>query len=342
MKPNIAVGLADEDYWDAPAKTLAEVFEQMSAAQVQGVWLAAPAGVALDVHETLPIIAFRGGSHADVRALSFDKQAVLVAVDVERNRVFAGKAVFDMMGEPPPPSTTPPPNGYLVAPQIIDARDRLGLAWLPTRLRLTLLLRDRVSNRVEVGLGKSVQGYEDPEVARFIARERARRQPLRVWPTEREPLPSYTARSDSPPVPDEHGINLAVERVIPLRANARCLLRGAYRLTALAEERLDDGARPEGLLPPEIGVVRPAPVAIVRISLVLLGADTGTLLVLPMQVPSWELTGEHEITGHFAFDVFAELPELRNKAAQTWFVYAFSGEHMAGPTPFGLVPLELL
>ena len=70
MKPNIAVGLADEDYWDAPAKTLAEVFEQMSAAQVQGVWLAAPAGVALDVHETLPIIAFRGGSHADSQAVN--------------------------------------------------------------------------------------------------------------------------------------------------------------------------------------------------------------------------------------------------------------------------------
>jgi len=248
------------------------------------------------------------------------------------------------MGEPPPPSTRPAPKGYLVTSETIDARARLGLPWLPAPLLLTCLVRDRVSNRLEVGLGKSVQSYEDPAVAAYVARERAKLSPRAVVPAQAEPWPSYAPQERSPDVPETPGLALACQRVIPLRGQVQCPIWGTFRLAARPDELLDDDSpAPTGLLAldPRVGVDPPA--AIVRIWLVVVGAETGSCLVLAMQVPSWDLGEDgREVRGHFCVDLFAELGEIVDKPAQTWFVYAFSGEHMSAPTPFAIMPLGLI
>src|SRR5205814_1652254 len=83
------------------------------------------------------------------------------------------------------------------------------------------LLRDMVSNRARVELGKSPGAYHDVEVARFLEAQRGELPAPVVRPPARDPLPSYLPLPDSPPIPDTPGIALVADRVVLLKGDAR-------------------------------------------------------------------------------------------------------------------------
>jgi hypothetical protein len=310
------LNLPDDAYWNAPTSTLRDVFDRLSSEQLNGVLLGAPAHVSLDAHESLPLVAYRGGTFADCRALPFSLHAIVVGVHLERNKVFLANAVEleDVSGFA---SDSPLPDGYTASPFVIDARQRLSLAWQPGSYVFSIIMRDRISNRVKVDLGKSSQGYHDEAVDEFIARHRKRQPPPPVYPPldTRHELPSYHRTPESPQIPAKNGVAVKIDRVLLLNSETRWIVRGAFRLPAL-------------------------PNGITRITLVGIGAEYGRWS-LETNVPSYEAL-EHGIdgaiaTGYFSFDLMQEA-QIRSSAAQTYFIYAFSGETVSGPIPSALVP----
>jgi hypothetical protein len=299
--------------------------------------IAAPRQIPLDVRTTLPVVAVQAGSHAQLRRAGFARNAILVAVDLDRNRVYANR-VIDLPPEPAAGPLPPPPDGYAVTSEVVDARECVGLEWLPARLTLRILMRDRVSNCIDVLLGKSPDSYDDPELAAEIARLRALRRPTSVQPPEGELLPRYPF----PPLPTGPGLAFTVPRVIPLGPGARCVLRGSARVEPLAHEQLDPSAVPTGLVERVGEPPRPKPDAIIGVTVLVIAADTGVVISQQLRVPAWAGESDGEVVGHFEVDLFTIFPDIRRQRAQTWFAYALHGRHMAGAGPFALLPLELI
>jgi hypothetical protein len=320
------LGLTDADYWSNPTGTLDPVFDRISSEELNGVLIGAPGSVALDTRATLPVVAYRGGSYFDVRSLEFTRHAVLVAVDVERNLVRVADAVEidDPLGSPP--FAGPVPKGYTASPYLIDARGRLNLPWEPGTYLFSIIMRERVSNRVRVSLGKSPQGFKDEAVEKFIAARRRQYPPGEVSPPSGDPLPCYQPQPESPPIPLKNGIALKIERVLLLEKDAKWILHGAFRLPALPHEIVP---APEVRNPD----LPPVPAAIIRIALLVTGADTGRWSLLQLRVPSYD----PGFTGYFSLDLMQQAPHLTS-TPQTYFFYALSGQVLEGPVASALVP----
>ncbi len=334
-KLNDALGLTDDDYWSAPIGTMEAVFDRLSTEQMQGVLLGAPAQVSLDKRATIPLVAYRAGSYRDVRTLEFQKHAVLVAVDLDRNVVHAASAVA--LNNPPgsvgSANSVPIPDGYIASPFVIDARDRLVLPWNPASYVFTIIMRDRVSNRVRVTLGKSSEGFQDEAVAKFIAEQRAKHHPIVISPLPGDPLPCYQPSADSPELPQKDGVLLKVERVLLLQNGTHWMLHGAFRLPALPQELVVPHEEEKD------GKQSAPPTAVIGIALLIVGADTGQPTLIRLRAPSYDPVDSKSktATGYFSMDLLQEAPHLAN-VPQTYFIYAISGETFAAPVPSALVP----
>jgi len=197
---------------------------------------------------------------------------------------------------------------------VLDPDDHQILDWQPSTYVITVLLRDQASNRVRVDLGQQAGAYHDEEVERFLAEQHAKAAAPVVSPKPGKPVPSYAAIEGSPAIPDQVGVVMAGDRVVVQAAGARAILRGAFRLPVRASELATDGS------------------AVVGITLVVNASDQPQSGVLRLDAPATVTDGVG--TGYFAIDLIAE-----GLAAepQTYFVFAFSGELMAGPTPVALV-----
>jgi hypothetical protein len=87
------------------------------------------------------------------------------------------------------------------------------------------------------------------------------------------------------------------------------------------------------------------PTAIVTVNLLILGADDGHIATVALHVPvygpiSWEPPdGELPlVTGFFDLNLL-RMPGI-SRTPQTYFLFAFSGDLMAGPCPYALVSIE--
>ena len=317
---DIDFGLADDDYWNDPHKTQDEVIEALWATGEDRVAIGAPAFVSLSARERLPLLVYRGASYRELWTTNLLEYGQVVAVDLEHNRVFVGPVVADdeaEAGEMLDPAEAP--GGQGSESQLAELRGDMGLAWQPSTYVLTVLLREHSSNRVRVELGKQAGAYHDEEVAKFIAEQRAKPAAAAVSPTPASPVPSYAALEGSPAIPTELGVVMAGDRVVVNKAGARALLRGAFRLPVLPTELAADGS------------------AVVGIGLVVNASDQPQSGFMQLQVPAQ--VSEGVATGHFTLDLIAE---GLARDAQTYFVFAFSGELMAGPTPVALVDESML
>jgi hypothetical protein len=63
-------------------------------------------------------------------------------------------------------------------------------------------------------------------------------------------------------------------------------------------------------------------------------------MIRPMRVPAWGPLQGRDATGHFAVDLLTD--EDLPPEAQTFFVYALSGEILTGPTPVATVTPDML
>jgi hypothetical protein len=323
--PDDNFGLADEEFWSGPLKPIE------GPLPTEGLSIAAPGVVPLERRETLPVVARRSTTLKESMVADFKRLALLHAVDVDANRLFTGFALDRdnaIFRDPDPALLARVAPARTLEPFLLEARARLDIPWRRSVLLLTATLRDKVSNRRRVELGAGTSSYRDPAVAEFLESQRGRKPPPDPWPAPGDPLPSYRPMEGSPALPEKAGIAISGDRVTILEPGSGCVIRGSFRVPALKQD----------LVPPDLRLEHRA---LVAVHLVLTGADEPAPIAVSLRVPIY---GEVEpgtlAAGRFAFDLLSlvSLPEQ----TQTYFLYAFSREVMAGPSPFAVVTPAML
>jgi hypothetical protein len=330
-------GLTDDEYWTDPKKNLAQVAENQVLGDVEGILLDAPRQVILGDRATLPLLTFYSGKTQDLYDVRFAAHAVVTAIDLEQGVVHAALAVEDT-GLPAKPVSGPKPSpGFTGEFNEVEARGRLGLPWRPGRYLITMILRDKVSDRVQVELVNSPSSYEDPEVKKYLEEQRGARPPRGVSPTPDGSKLTYRRLDDSPGLPEGNGLVIEADRVVPGKPGQAGYVRGSFRLPVRKTDvyRRTAGEDEEG---------NPLVTAVASVTLLIVGSDRADPWTYPMLVPSTvDVEGDEEnpvATGHFRVD----LMQLKRVASepQTHFVYGFAGAHMVGPAPLAVVdPADL-
>ena len=344
-------GLADNAYWTASLGNDPAPLDRTLKRNFWGLALGAPRQVPLDARSTLPALVCQVETVATGRLRRLRRQGLVTAMNLRTGALrvtrFTDSAQEErpLDPEPPPePGEEPPPdssNDRISSLSTLDLRERLGLAWEPAEYLVTVILMDRVSNRVRVALAPTESSFLDPAVAEFIAAEYARLRPLPPAPPPGDPVPRYRAWDGAPEIPSEPGINLRADRVSAIREDRRAMLYGSFRVPL----RPQNIVRPDPNNPdPDQLALYDGATAVVDIAVLLTGADAPSPVQLVLRVPSYDpidpAAPPREVTGHFALDMLrtAGMPHV----GQTYFIYAFSGELMAGPVPFALVPAAAL
>lgn len=325
-------GLEDEGFWTAPLTDADSVMDARCASGLMGIAIDAPAVAALDRHDTVPLIGCTLLTLREEMSLRFKDTSIVVAVREEDGAVLASvtqRPGRRTLGSFDPPEPVDPGEGRSFGTFELDLRERLFLPATRASYLVTVLARDRVSNRVRILVQPPSGAKEDP-AALALARRRLEAGPPSPFPApsaDRD-LPSYARRAESPPLPDGPGIALAVDRVFLMEGDAPLVLRGSFRLPVREHERI---ARP----------IFGEPTAVVPITLVLAGADDPGPFVLPLSVESHAPIDENGLTtGWFALDLLA----LRGmpRIAQTYFAYAFAGEVLSSPVPVAIVTQNMI
>lgn len=350
--PVVELGLEDADYWNDPQKTSRQIGKQLKAAGFHGVVLGAPSVVELDRRQTLPVLAVQHGTVAQVWAGEYQRIGILVMVDPDRHELTATQPLRPENPDPGEVALDPSqaPQGYSTLSWVIDARAQ-GVAWRPSRLVFTAILRDQVSAPVITRLVPGPGAYSDEAVEELVRSEQRQSPAPAISPALRAEdsdadLPSYEAHDGTPPVPERIGLRLAADRVVTLRSGAKAAVRGSFRLPVsprhlvTSEQRyqlVDAKGRPGPALDPQ-------PTAVLPVHLVIVGADDPGPSVVTLGVPSFDRIdgagGSPVATGRFNIDLLA-LPGAPRRA-QTYFVYAYAGQENAGPAPLALVAPESL
>jgi hypothetical protein len=326
---------ADEAFWTTTDRGSDKIASDL-VGDYQGLLVDAPAKVPIDQRQTLPAGIYHLGSIREVSTVPFKRFGVFTAMNATENQLHvAGGRSFDqdddIIEAPQPADASKYPAGDMSATESVELRSVMQLPWEPSRYLLTAVIRDKVSNRAAVELCQSASCFVDPEVVKYREAERAKVNPKAVEPQPGSPLPSYRSLAESPAIPEQPGIQFTTTRVVDQRRDEPWAIHGAFRLKALPHELVKAGwsdpyysQRPAN--------TRPA--AVITVWLMMTGANDGSVFVFPLRVPAWTRAGE-AFTGYFAFD----LKQMQGAPtdAQTYFLYAFSGENMGGPIAAGVV-----
>ncbi len=347
------LGISGDAYWTDPGAEASAIIEQIADAGASRLALDAPEVASVDGRTTLPVHFVYVRTLAEAQQLDPEASLLLVAVRLEDNRCFAGRALFvdKDPAEPPLVSTEPPNMGMTGELLTVDARGQLGLPWERGTFALTGLLRERVTNTMHTILGPERTDYVDPEVEAYLQEKRRARVPAAhpVWPPLAPirgaiartldggppPFPNYREHADSPPIPADVGVTFVTERVVDSVPGTRCVLRGSFRLPCTVDERVP--LQPESGRPADVGAA--GATAVVGIHVVITSSRFAGPIVLPLRVPSFDPVSPTEdgvVTGYFNLDLF-ELPGMP-RVPDTYFLTAFSRDRVVGPVPMGIAP----
>lgn len=323
-------GLDDDSYWLDPWASRKEIQAPLMQEGREGFLIGAPRVAALDRRKTLPVAVLRvrkaqGGSPVDFRA-----SAVIAAWDNALGRLNARLAFPKPPASPLPRKPASAGKGdsfsgddsaMISEASTLDLAARLQLPLAGGEHFVSLICLNESSNRCRTKRVDSA-AFHDPEAEDYVRalREEGMGAP-RIHPEPGQASASYVRQEKSPDIPEDAGIALAAQRVTLIRAGRSCLLHGSYRLpaqpgpaTGLQCEGSDVTAvLPMGLL--ITGSVDPAPIVL--------------NLRVPCISPLVKRGGQAFATGFFTLDLCALAPVAR--VVQTCFLYAFSGEAMAGP-----------
>lgn len=298
--------------------------------------LDAPRRVALGTRETLPAVAARIGSSAELLAFDLGSRGLLVAIDQ-----LSGELRWGVLGreDAPPPTLKPgvkPAPGREAESIVLEARHKLRLPWRSGVVRLYALAREHLSEACEVRL--EADGFDDPEVARFVAERRQASAPDRVSPFANARRPRYQALADSPPLPEGLGVAFSVPRVQLIEETRELRLYGSFRLEAHELDRARTEVEVRGLPP------GPQPSAVLPITLLVVGSRSKTPTILRLRVPSFDplpagVAGAR-VSGYFELDL--QRGTTLGGAPETLFVYAFARGVASGPELIGLVSREMI
>lgn len=347
--------LDDDDFWDDPTKTKKPIIKKLMKAKKSGLVVDAPNLVPIPDRKTVPVAGIHIRTLRENYQLDQEKQLLAVAVDEDTNAFRVGPALGS--GKTPGPRPLPPQRdpgeGFVGNMFICDLARQLGVPVRKGRYSVTMLVRDRLSNTCSVALGPSMHAFEDEEVRRYIEARRGvvgAPQVDRIWPPlpdfagaigralqgGPDPFPNYKRRDDSPPIPDDEGINYTIDRVAEPISGGRCLLRGAFRLPLTEHERVAYDPETGRLL--DVGC--PGATAVVAIHFVATGTALTGPFVFPLRVPSFDVVdpaGPQQVTGFFNIDLFSL--ERMPRREGTYFFTAFSRGITRGPVPVGIAPI---
>ena len=348
VMPEDSLGLSDEDYWLDPLKTRDEIEDRLLDEGENTLLLGAPGKMVLRAQRSLPLVVLRVASLAQLGELSFDQQALVTAVDLATNRVYADLAVFHSGRNlaPPEVSAEPALPGMGGEAYVIDVIDRLNLPEKPGDYLLRVIMREYLSEALPVEMLTSPSEFIDPEVVQFKKEELQRAQIPKPWPGQvvGKDFPSvYQLLESTPQVPEAIDIALEVKRVSVIGSADPLVLHGSFRLPVLSEHILDEerdphlAARASWLR--DIPEEAPQPKAVVPITLVVTGSQSAAPFVWRLILPVYDelLVGDDGVvaTGTFAVDLMA-LGRL-GSSEQTWFLYALSAEVIEGPEMMAFV-----
>jgi hypothetical protein len=324
-------GLNGSEYWVDPWKNLSAIAWDTLVNRTEGLTIDAPDFVPLEERKTIPLLAFQSGNTEDLARAPFEKLAVVALVNVDANRVLASR--LPRPTQPPPPAAPASP-GFAGVEYDVPLTELFNLPWERGTWVATVFIRDRASNRVTIRLGNSPSGYHDPEVERFLEAQRAKQPPRAPFPPVGDAALRY-AGSVAPP--DTLGMALGVERVVVATPDAQVWLDIGFRLPVAKTDVLPPPAQSLG------ANMKPATARAV-ITLLVFGSDSNVPRVVPLVLPSFDaVTGAPDApvaVGRCSVDL-AKLAGLALEP-QTYFVYAFSGELMAGAAAVALVDPKLV
>ena len=337
-------GLEDESYWTDPWANRKAAQRSLMKSGHEDFMIGAPKVMALDRHRTLPLAILRvrkaqGGSPVDFRAA-----AVVAAWDKNMGKLNARLAFPKPASVPLAPKRSagsPAGKGdsfsgdataMISEASTLDLAARLKLPPAANEFIVSLVCMDKRSNGCRIKVIESAS-YQDEAAEEFVQAYREEQLgPPRIHPQAEsagkgEPpdknLTSYAQQPASPEIPEEAGIALVSQRVTVIRADRPCLIHGSFRLPAKALSPIAIGKDSK----------MPAPTAIVPMALMLTGSVQASPIVLNLNVPSYapleRRGGENLATGYFTLDLCAQA-RLAG-VVQTYFIYAFSGEAVAGP-----------
>ncbi len=319
------LGLQQTEFWSNPYKTEAEVYQRLSEEDFIGVMIDAPAQVNIEEHQTLPVIGCRSASMWQARRANLTRFALITAMQIRTGRLFAGRAQMQRNFSREIPEEDDPGEGVIMSLFDLDVRQQLpGLLWEPGGYLLTAILQDQVSNRLSVNLVSAQPRVSDRLVQGLAAT---------VTPPPGDPFPSYRSDKDSLRLPRQAGIDLAIETRIAVTPEAKCILRGSYRLPLRLQHLTVH--QTEELLDSE----EPAVPTIIPFTLLLTGSRAPGPLLIPMRIPCYdEMTDDWssaEVTGTFTVDLF-DSEAMGHREPQIYYLYAFSDKVLAGPVTFEL------
>ncbi len=337
-------GLKDEEFWTDPWRNRRAAQRPLMQKGEGALLLGAPAKVGLQEHDTFPVAVLRVRKANDA-ASPFKGTAIVAVADLNtsqlkarlafppRRHTFRAATVSGRKDSFSDDDTAMISEGHTV-----DLGARLGIPAAWGEYVVTVILRDQVSNRCRMKLVDSTT-YDDPAVERYMRELQAMKLGIpRISPEPDDPAPSYQRLDDSPELPSEPGIALAVERVNVIQPatdglSTHCPLTASFRLPVRPHHLAEP---PEGDAPDE-----PQATAVVPITLLLTGSADPAPKLVKLAVPSYEAVatdaGQPVATGYFHLDL-CRLADLTS-TPQTYFLYAFAGEAMTGPVPAAFVRL---
>lgn len=324
------MGLSNEQFWGDLDGPSAVARRKLLKSGEPAFLIDGPKNVSVDRQRTIPVVVFNADDNSVLSMFKPQLDGVITAVDLRENRLFANMAWQSSRSVPRNSGTAPMGPGRGAESFVVELRERLQIPWRNGQYLVTLVLRDRVSNRLQVALAADSPRYVDPEVERFIA-QRSASAPLPdvfppVMPSARFPV--YSPQPGMPMVPREVGIDLRVPRVLEYDDSASpFVLSGSFRLPTQYAHRaksagIKQGSSPDGVIP---------------IHILAVGSSSRVPQVYPLMLPVYGSPGDgaDTVTGVFAIDMNTI---SRLSGPQTYFIYAFSGAFMCGPAIVGLVP----
>ena len=345
-------GLSGEDYWLDPWKGSAEMHETYVLGGKYGIYIDAPASVNSAVHSTVPVPFFYVAQFREAYKINLTKMAKVIAIRLEDRSFLIENAITPRDKAAPEMKVGKDSKDPTSSKKMIDLQTQLGLLYRPGKYRVVVLLQQQMSNVVETIVEQKRVQHPDPEAQKFIDSFK-----LPEIPPPPPPPPSLELRwvrkvdapleplAGSPPVPAKPGIEMKVDRVVLSKTGASAMLKGSFRLPVLKRDLVPE--RPPNTDPtvpfmPEYGM--PRPVAMLPITLVILGSASAAETVISLSVPTFDAIDpaleENVGTGFFAVDLLAN-PSLRVEA-QIFSVYAFCGEFTKGPVLMATVTPDML
>ncbi|HYS11196.1 MAG TPA: hypothetical protein VEP66_20845 [Myxococcales bacterium] len=323
--------IADEEFFTAPFKNRERIEDPLLAQEKDALVVDAPRKVPLDLRRTLPLAVLRVAHFAVASGVPLEKFGIVVAADAASGRVRVGRAIT------PTPKREQPEEpregeGMTGEALVLDVREQVDLPWRPSQIQVSLIVRELISETMQVKLDYSPGAYRDEAVEAQRMKELQEAPLPKVYPAPAVArpgaLPAYGRVEGAPPVPDEPGLFLAADRVVKLKADAPLAVKGSFRVK-LPGHLFVDTARARAV------PLEPKPKALVPVTLVITASKAPAPFVYEMVVPSWEADPKSGLAaGSFAIDL-DKVGTLRT-VPRTLFVYAFCGDQRFGPLPIGL------